>query len=63
MAGSRLPWSCMKGCLEESKKGFEQGKWLPLGNSDQTLIGPIIAKSTSRGSEVRVGTLKTGFAP
>ena len=62
-AGSRFPWSCVKGCLEVSQKGFEQGEWQPLGNSDQTLIGPIFAKSTSRGSKVCVGTLKTGFAP
>lgn len=49
-----------EGCLETSKKGFEQGEWPHFDNCDQTIIGLILAKSTSRGSEAHI---KTSEAP
>lgn len=32
--------SCMKGTFKKAIKRFVQGEWSPLGNNDQTLIGP-----------------------
>lgn len=51
-----------KGVQRRAKKGFEQGEWTFLCNCDQTVIGLILVKSTSRDSEAHVRTLAAEFA-